>query len=172
MSNAYSISYFKQTIKEISNTNRYRITINNKYFQELTNHSIFAKEISLPGQSLNITQLIIQGMTRNIPQTMDFDPVSITFTCDKKLRPRKAIQQWMDNMIFDKKNHTMAFLDDFKCNIYIEPLTRKNEKIFKIELQDAWPKEMSEVQMSYENDNQVFEFTTSFEYYQWKINGE
>jgi len=170
MSNAFSISYFKQTLKNTSNTNRYRIYINNKYFQELNNHSIYAKEVSIPGQSLNVTPIIIQGSTRNIPMTMDFDPVSITFVCDAKLKPRRAVQQWMDEMIFDKENLTIAFLDDFKCNIYIEPLTRKNEKIFKIELQDAWPKEMSEVQMGYDNENQVFEFTTSFEYYYWKIN--
>lgn len=167
MSNV-SISYFKSRLKEISNTNRYRIYINNKYFNELGDYSIYTREVPLPGQSLNITPIVIQGSNRNVPMTMDYDPISITFICDSQLKPRIAIQRWMDDMIYDKKNYTIAFLDDFKTNIYIEPLTKRNEKIFKIELTDAWPKDMSEVQMGYDNDSQIFEFNATFEYFSWR----
>lgn len=168
MSNEFSISYFKQNLKTLSNLNRYRIFINNKYFQDLTNHSIFAKEVTIPGQSLNVTSITIQGQLRNIPMNMDYDPISITFICDSKLKSYKAVQQWMDELIYNKKKKYVNFLDDFKCNIYIEPLTRKNEKTIKYEIQDAWPKEIGDISMGYDNEG-PFEFNCTFNFFAWEI---
>jgi hypothetical protein len=169
MANDCSISYFKQQIKSISNVNRYRITINNKYFQEFSGYSVYASSITQPGQSFNITKFQIQGLTIAAPMSLDYDPVKITFVCDSKLKPWKAVNKWMDELIFDKKNLEMAFVDDIKTNIYIELLNRKNENVLKIKLKGAWPKDISDIELGYGKHENIHEFTTSFLYKSWEV---
>ena len=86
-----SIDNFKSKINPAV-TNRYNIIISNPDILE-TPYSFLAKEVTLPGQNINSTTIMIQGMNRNVASNIDFDAISITFVVDKDMKIYKAIEK-------------------------------------------------------------------------------
>jgi hypothetical protein len=161
-----NIDAFKAVIKGLTQTNRYRITINNEYLNNIP-YQYMAKDVIFPGQSLVDSSIVIQGITRNLAGGMNFDPLSITFICDEKMSIRTAFENW-HKKIYNKENSTLGYYDDYKTDIMIEILNKNFETIKKVLISDAWPKDFSDIQLSYDSIDQVMEFTVSFEHFTWK----
>lgn len=161
-----SIDNFKSKINPAV-TNRYNIIISNPDILE-TPYSFLAKEVTLPGQNINSTTIMIQGMNRNVASNIDFDAISITFVVDRDMKIYKAIEKWQNN-IYNKSERINYFLNDYKSDMFIEVLNKNGEVVMKVKVFDVWPKSIPDTQLGYDNDSQSFELNVSFENYGWEI---
>lgn len=160
---------FKANINGVAKTNRYRVFIDTKsigidlppYYQYLT------KEVAFPGKEIRTTEMSYWGGNRMVAQTADYDPLTITFYSDSKLELRRAFVEWITKKIINMSTWTCGYYNDYTTTLYIEVLNQKNEIIDKIKVEEAYPKSLTETTLSWENNDMPFEFSVSFQYFDW-----
>lgn len=160
-----NVEIFKSKIRGLAVTNRYRITI--PYFSYTDDTYVYlAKNVTLPSRELKISESIFWGAELAIPIGQDFDSISITFLSDAELKIRKNFDSWM-NKIVNPSTWNVSFLDDIKTDIQVDIFNKKNIVVDTILVETAFPTNIGEVSLSYEDDS-PYEFTVTFNFFSWR----
>jgi len=130
-------------------------------FQYLT------KEVSLPGKEIRTTEILYWGGGRQVASAVDYDLLNITFYSDAKLELRKAFVSWIEKKIVNLNTWTFGYYRAYVGTIEIEVLNQELQPIYKVKVEEAFPKTISETSLSWENSDQPFEFTVGFQYFDW-----
>lgn len=160
-----NVDKFRSKVKEVARLNRYRVIIPNFFDGDL--YQYLAKEVELPGKEFRVANLNFWGSEISLAQSVDFDPLSITFYTDNELKVKKDIDNWM-NEIFDLELWTVGYYEDYVVDMFVEILNNNGDVIEKIKIEKAYPKNIGSISLSYESENEPFIITVQFQYWNWK----
>lgn len=158
------IDEFKANVKGYAVTNRYRLVIP-KFFDGIP-YQYYVKEVEKPGKELKTSSTTILGNEISIAQGIDFDPLTVTFFDNDKLDIKRRFDNWFDK-IFIKDTWTVSFKSEYAVDMYLEILNLKMELVERIKFVSAYPREISTITFSYENDNTPCSFTVTFLYFSY-----
>lgn len=135
----------------------------------LANLSILCKATSLPGMTIGVIEVPFRGRRVKVPGDRTFAEWTMTVVADEGHAIRKDFETWMtyiNDNDFDAEKIRSGGQGDYKTVITIQKLTDSgsiaNNGTYI--LQDAFPSDVSQIDVSYDTMDAVEEFTVTFNY--------
>lgn len=134
---------------------------------------IYCKETKLPQSTLEYLTVTYLGRSFFEGTDKTYEPLELTFYNSQDFAIRNFIEFWMNN-INDKKDLSQANktddkkkkYDQFMDSIIITQMDRRNNPIKKYEFMGAFPINLGEIALDYNQNNSIEEFNATFRY-QW-----
>lgn len=134
---------------------------------------IYCKETKLPQSTLEYLTVTYLGRSFFEATDKTYEPLEITFYNSQDFAIRNFIEFWMNN-INDTKGINQAKksddkkkkYDQFMDSIIITQLDRRNNPIKEYEFIGAFPINLGEIVLDYNQNNSIEEFNATFRY-QW-----
>ena len=144
--------------------------------QKLIN--LLCKSTALPASNLGVIEVPFRGRTVKIAGDRTFDTWSATFFNDKDMKVRSFFEQWLETINTHEANNAPLFkpssTDGYMQSMKVHQL-RKDEqspdtpsKLRSYELMFAFPTSISQIDLAYDSNDQIEEFTVEFQYSYWK----
>lgn len=172
--------------------NRYGTLQTNKFMVRLTPPRMFgplaidrlyeyrASSIRIPGVNLDTQNVFRYGLgpQQKFPTNVNFSDIDITFldTADNALW--KHFTGWM-NGIFDytgssggaKPTYTVEYKRYYETEVQIFVFDNDANVSNSVVLKEAFPSSISDISMSWNENNRLYEFTVKFAFKEWYYSG-
>jgi len=135
---------------------------------ELT--SFMCKAAQLPGSTIAPVMVPFRGRQLQIAGDRTFEPWTVTIINDTGMDVRNAMERWMNGINSHSQNTGLANPVDYTADMSIEQLNKAGEVTKKYDFRGVWPSNVSAIEMSYESNDQIEEFTVEFQITYWESN--
>jgi len=127
----------------------------------------FCKAASLPGSTLGVIEVPYLGRKIKVPGDRTFEPWTVTIENDTSMAIRKKLEDW-SNLINDHilnvgPNEISAIQQD----MFVTQLGNDGGAIAKYHLVGCWPQEISAVELAFDSNDTIEEFTVTIAYDYW-----
>ena len=132
------------------------------------------QSISLPGKSLLTSEAKPKGFGQVVryPYQNLFGQLEMTFICDEDFKEYKYFSAWMDSIVKGPNNKNrstpgfdlVSYRSSYNCLISIFTYRQDGTVSYSNFLADAYPRDLTPVQLSWENQSQLLTFNVIFEY--------
>lgn len=130
--------------------------------------SIFCHTCTLPMRSMEtFTHKTHVGPSYKAPYSGMYDSVTFSFYADRRLNTRRFFDRWQQR-VTNVDSNTNNYMIEFVENITIQTLDKEGKVGYTVRLIDAWPINVSAVDMSYGSNNQVMNVSVTISYRLWK----
>ena len=173
-----NVSTFLQTIGQGVKPNMFLIDINfpspialQSAEKELTD--ILCKSAALPGSNLGVIEVPFRGRTVKIAGDRTFDTWSATFFNDKNMELRGLFEEWANLLNTHEANTAPRFLPDsagsgYMASLYVTQLEKddspEGSAIRTYKLHHCFPTNISQIDLAYDSNDQIEEFTVEWQY--------
>jgi hypothetical protein len=130
--------------------------------------SVMTKGASLPASVLGVIEVPYLGRKLKIPGDRTFDPWTVTIVNNENFRVRDSFEKWSNAInshygnVSSLKNPT-----DYFSDFNIDQLDREGRILKRITMQDAFPSNVSEIEVNMESNDMIEEFTVELTYTSW-----
>jgi len=169
--NFFSIDTFRQKLNGGSKANLFRIEILPDVVGgidgvDLTNLTILCKSGAIPAFTLGIIEVPFRGRRIKIPGDRTYADWTATFVNDDSQNIRKSFDNWMNNIIdVNGENSLRDGTDTYRCTIVVNQLRPDGTTARIYKLFDAFPTDVSAIDLSYDTTDAIQEFTVTFQYH-------
>jgi len=143
--------------------------LNDTQYQEDINWRtmiLYCEQAALPGLSYTTTQSRTFGEFREIPYERIFDPLQLTFYCDRDMWIKGFFDTWASK-IQNTKTRTFSYYKDYTVEMTVVTLDSLNNRTYGVKLFECYPKQISAVQLSYEaKDVMRLQVQMQYRYYE------
>ena len=136
--------------------------------------SYMCKSAALPASNIGVIEVPFRGRTVKIAGDRTFDNWSATFINDKEMKSRAYFEQWL-NQINTHKANTSAIQDPtaYGRSVVIRQLEKDNSpagsELRSYKLWYAFPISTSAIDLAYDSNDQIEEFSVEFQYSYWTV---
>ena len=136
--------------------------------------SYMCKSAALPASNIGVIEVPFRGRTVKIAGDRTFDNWSATFINDKEMKSRAYFEQWL-NQINTHKANTGAIQDPtaYGRSVVIRQLEKDNSpagsELRSYKLWYAFPISTSAIDLAYDSNDQIEEFSVEFQYSYWTV---
>ena len=173
-----NVSQFLQKIGQGVKPNMFLIDINfpqsialQTEDQQLTN--ILCKSAALPGSNLGVIEVPFRGRTVKIAGDRTFDTWTATFFADANMEVRGLFEDWANSINSHEGNTAERFLPNggttgYMADLFVSQLEKDAEVggsvIRTYQLHHCFPTNVSAIDLAYDSNDQVSEFTVEWQY--------
>ena len=126
------------------------------------------ESITFPGRNLDTTpDDNIYGPAREIVKGYSFGDVNATFQCSSDMKEKKYIETWQ-RLAFNTQNWSMGYYNDYVGSVQIHSLDEQDNKVYGVELVEAFPKAIGQQALAYGQGNNYQTLSVTFSYRYWK----
>ena len=132
------------------------------------------KAAALPASNIGVIEVPFRGRTVKIAGDRTFDNWSATFINDKEMKSRSYFEQWL-NQINTHKANTGEIQDPtaYGRSVVIRQLEKDNSpagsELRSYKLWYAFPISTSAIDLAYDSNDQIEEFSVEFQYSYWTV---
>jgi hypothetical protein len=138
---------------------------------------LLCKSAALPASQLGVIEVPFRGRTVKISGDRTFDTWSPTFFNDKDLKIRSYFEQWLESMNTHRGNNAPKFRpnnsDGYMATVRVKQLeknaTDKGTILREYTLHYAFPTNVSQIDLGYDSNDQISEFSVEFQYSYWTV---
>lgn len=153
-----SISTFKGQFTSGSRPNLYAVTI-----AELGGGLEFiCKGTTLPSSTIAQIEVPFRGRQLKVAGNRTFADWTITVINDVDFAIRRAAEDWMDKINGHKSNLGPVSIAEYMKDAKVEQLDQSGSIIYTYEFKDIWPTEIGEIDMAFDTNDTIEEFTVTF----------
>ncbi len=113
--------------------------------------SLYLSTVSVPGRSIaSVTDDTGLGANREVPYAPFYEnELNLDFYLGKDMWERKIFESWMDAVV-DPISGRMAYPKDYLCEAYLYVLNEFDFPLYRIRLEEVWPKNVGPIEMTNE----------------------
>ena len=171
-----NVSSFLQVVKQGVRPNMFQVDISfpGSVEADQTLVSYMCKSAVLPASNIGVIEVPFRGRTVKIAGDRTFDNWSATFINDKEMKSRAYFEQWL-NQINTHKENTAQIIDptEYGRSLVVRQLEKDNsqagEELRSYKLWYAFPISTSAIDLAYDSNDQIEEFTVEFQYSYWTV---
>ena len=171
-----NVSNFLTQVKQGVRPNMFQvdITFPGTVEADQTLVSYMCKSAALPASNIGVIEVPFRGRTVKIAGDRTFDNWSATFINDKEMKSRAYFEQWL-NQINTHKANTGAIQDPtaYGRSVVIRQLEKDNSpagsELRSYKLWYAFPISTSAIDLAYDSNDQIEEFSVEFQYSYWTV---
>ena len=171
-----NVSSFLQVVKQGVRPNMFQVDISfpGSVDADQTLVSYMCKSAVLPASNIGVIEVPFRGRTVKIAGDRTFDNWSATFINDKEMKSRAYFEQWL-NQINTHKANTGAIQDPtaYGRSVVIRQLEKDNSpagsELRSYKLWYAFPISTSAIDLAYDSNDQIEEFSVEFQYSYWTV---
>ncbi len=123
---------------------------------------------SLPGSSIGITPVFYRGREVKLPGERTFQNWQIQVINDTDFAIRDAFEQWMNTINDVKQNSGITNPLLVTSQMAVHQLDRNGSTLKTYSFVDVWPVNLSDIQLSFNSNDQLEEFTIELAYAYWE----
>lgn len=128
--------------------------------------SFLCNATSLPAVSIENIQLQYRGRPVNFAGERSFQPWSITIINDGDFLIRNAFERWSDAIANFNATNGLVNPVDYQVDMRVIQLDRNGSKLKTYKFFDAYPTEVGQIGLAYDNPSiQTFDVTFMYNYY-------
>jgi len=121
----------------------------------------------IPGRTLATSDLRIYGPTEKYPYQSTYEDITLTFICDDNMIEKAVFDAWME-----KINPQTSWNFEYKAN-YVSTITivqfdNSNNEVHKINLIDAFPIAVNQLDLDWSSDAPYHKLSVVFAYTYWE----
>ena len=122
----------------------------------------------LPGKTITTSDARLYGPLRKIPYNLGFIDSTFTFMCsDAFLVEKRFFDKWADHII-DPETFNAEYYDSLVGNINLQLLDNHNEIMYEVDYMEAFPINVSAMNVGFGQMNDYAKFSVTFSYRKWK----
>ena len=171
-----NVSSFLTQVKQGVRPNMFQvdITFPGSVEADQTLVSYMCKSAALPASNIGVIEVPFRGRTVKIAGDRTFDNWSATFINDKEMKSRSYFEQWL-NQINTHKANTGEIQDPtaYGRSVVIRQLekdsTPAGSELRSYKLWYAFPISTSAIDLAYDSNDQIEEFSVEFQYSYWTV---
>ena len=138
------------------------------------------KSAALPASSIGTIEVPFRGRTVKIAGDRTFDNWTATFINDKDMRIRGYFEKWLNLMNTHEGNSAEAFNPAagdarYTSQLFVTQLEKDSSDggtpLRKYTLWYAFPASVSQIDLAYDSNDQIEEFSVEFQYSYWTVDG-
>lgn len=141
--------------------------------------NIMCKSAALPASNLGVIEVPFRGRTVKIAGDRTFDTWTATFINDKDFKIRQFMEKWMENINKHDDNTAVAVVPEvttgYTGNILVKQLERDanatGSVLRQYKLWDVFPTNISQIDLAYDSNDQIEDFTVEFQLQYWTVDG-
>ena len=173
-----NVSTFLSTINQGIKPNMFAVDINfpaggdfGTTDKTLTN--ILCKSAALPGSNLGVIEVPFRGRTVKIAGDRTFDTWTATFFADSNMEIRGLFEDWANSINSHEGNTAERFLPNqgttgYMADLFVSQLEKDDQAggsvIRTYQLHHCFPTNVSAIDLAYDSNDQVSEFTVEWQY--------
>jgi len=167
-----SIADFKSSfVSDVARANRFDVTIIPPTTL-LTLIPVTPKKLSyrcevsqLPGRTLATVDRKTYGPIEKMPYISTYNDIDLSFIVDGDMSIKYFFDAWLD-LVNPKSTNNFNYKDDYSTSILINQYNVDNSLTYNVELIDAWPISVNQLDLDWSNDG-VHKLTVTFAYTKW-----
>ena len=173
-----NVSTFLQTINQGIKPNMFSVDINFPGGSDFTNGdkqltNILCKSAALPGSNLGVIEVPFRGRTVKIAGDRTFDTWTATFFADSNMEVRGLFEDWANSINSHEGNTAERFLPNqgttgYMADLFVSQLEKDDQVggsvIRTYQLHHCFPTNVSAIDLAYDSNDQVSEFTVEWQY--------
>jgi hypothetical protein len=133
---------------------------------ELT--SFLVKGAQMPASIISPIMIPFRGRQLQIAGDRTFEPWSITVINDVDFSVRGAFERWMNGINNHNNNTGLSNPTDYQADMIVEQLNKAGEVTKKYDIRGTFPTNVSAIELSYDSENQIEEFTVELQVQYWE----
>ena len=139
--------------------------------------NVLCKSAALPASNLGVIEVPFRGRTVKIAGDRTFDTWTATFFNDKDMKIRSYFESWLESMNTHEGNYSPNFVpnqtEGYMCDVKVKQLEKHGAEggqvLREYILKHAFPTNVSQIDLAYDSNDQVEEFTVEFQYSYWFV---
>ena len=135
---------------------------------ELT--SFLCKAAQLPASILAPVEVPFRGRKLIMAGDRSFEPWNITVINDTDFAVRDAFERWSNGINQHNANSGLANPTDYMADMIVEQLDKEGNAVKRYDFRGTFPTNISAIELSYENENAIEEFTVELQVQYWESN--
>ena len=173
-----NVSTILQTINQGIKPNMFSVDINFPGGSDFTNGdkqltNILCKSAALPGSNLGVIEVPFRGRTVKIAGDRTFDTWTATFFADSNMEIRALFEDWANSINSHEANTAERFLPNsgstgYMADLFVSQLEKDDQVggsvIRTYQLHHCFPTNVSAIDLAYDSNDQVSEFTVEWQY--------
>ena len=136
-------------------------------FNTIDYSSILVRTAQIPGQTITTTDTLYNNKKQFFAERIDFDPITMEFYCDVGNTAHSFLLEWQAKAIspFTRiKNYKVEYVGKIDIGIHDRPLVVFGAEAVTAQLINAFPINVSPVELSHDGENEVCKFSATFIY--------
>jgi len=129
---------------------------------ELT--SFLCKTAQLPGSTMGLITVPFRGRQLKMAGDRTFAEWTVTIINDTDFAVRNSMERWMNGINAHSANTGLTTPIAYEADLKVEQLDRDGSNIKEYLFRGAFPTDLSAIDLSYEANDTIEEFTVTFQY--------
>ena len=127
--------------------------------------AFLVKSTSLPSTKINEVKVPFQGREIKLAGQKTFEePWKVTFYNDTDFKIRNGIESWMEFIQQAGSSVGLAIAEQYQVDMQVYQLDRTGVALKQYNFYDAWPSEVSEIELNQEAETEIESFDCNFTY--------
>lgn len=173
-----NVSSFLQQVRQGVRPNMFQVDITFPSLvageKELT--GLMCKSAALPASNIGVIEVPFRGRTVKIAGDRTFDNWSATFINDKDMKVRSRFEEWIKVLNTHQANTAeehdpVAYTASLVVKQLEKDSTDGGSVVRSYKLWYAFPTSTSAIDLAYDSNDQIEEFTVEFQYSYWTVDG-
>ncbi len=135
---------------------------------ELT--SFLCKGVQVPASTIAPIAIPFRGRQLQMAGDRTFEPLSLTIINDVDFQVRNAFESWANGINNFATNTGLANMNDYICDVVVEQLNKAGEVTKRYDFRGCWPSSISTIDLNYDSENTIEEFTVELQVQYWESN--
>ena len=128
------------------------------------------ENVAIPTKSISGSDKFIYGTNYQMPYRQTFAESSMSFYCTRDMDEKKFFDKWQ-NLIVDPISGDLKFHENYTCTVTITQFSKQQtigeNGVYRIELLNAWPSIVAEVQYGHSQGSEIAKLPVTFQYEKW-----
>lgn len=172
---AGNLAEFKSSFKsDLSRSNKFDVIVNLPISLFLAvpmsqRQLTYRCEVSqLPGRTFATADRKTYGPIEKLPYLTTYNDIDLTFMVDDDMTTKYMFDSWLD-LVNPKMSNNFNYKDTYATSLLINQYDVTNQKVYSVELVDAFPISMNQLDLDWSNDG-FHKLTVTFAYTKWYNN--
>ena len=135
---------------------------------ELT--SFLCKGVQIPSSVIAPITIPFRGRQLQMAGDRTFEPLTLTIINDASFVVRNAFESWANGINNFAENTGLSNMNDYICDVVVEQLNKAGETTKKYDFRGCWPSNVSTIDLNYDTENTIEEFTVELQVQYWESN--
>lgn len=128
--------------------------------------SLLCKSTSLPSRQIGTTDYQSDRQSMKQPNNLADEEINMVFLVTSDMYIKTMFDSWA-NTIFNAKDYTVGWKDDYTTDVTIQQLNKENKPVYGVRLVNAFPTSIGGLALDNSSENNTHELTVQWNYDYW-----
>ena len=140
--------------------------------------TFLCRSAGIPASTIGTVEVPFRGRVIKLPGDRTFESWTITVMADESMEVRGYFEKWMEKL--NKHENGAGYTADFASTLKVSQLARGTSTsdalkdphsiVRSYDFYNAFPTNIAQIDLSYDNNNTIAEYTVEFQYDWWEAN--